>query len=385
MASSGSANNLSNDSPFFDISDFQRIFGEGKFELPRRWNGIDFIKDLQDLFSEYTASFESLWFSTDNLRTFGSMINHLCDGIIKAITTYLDGKPSGAFDIFYNQVYQKLMKDPLPFYSSISLPASMLQEDKQKLFRMRKVYTNGLYRRKDIFHTPYNKRNNIATTRYSIPGFPSLYLSSSIKLCKEELNCSIETGRYIVSRFGVSRKSFNSLKIIDLGLKPSDFMDDFSTKDTVDRNKKLTPRSIKRERQTLIDQSKIRNPDLIRRYFLWYPVIAACSYIRLSRNDPFSFECILPQLLMQSVMAGRNDGLTIGIRYFSCASVLASDMGFDYVFPTSGNKSPKDENFCDDLGNTFQMTKPLFLSEYTDDRYCTLALSNMNLGFFYEP
>ncbi len=26
----------------------------------------------------------------------------------------------------------------------------------------------------------------------------------------------------------------------------------------------------------------------------------------------------------------------IGIRYFSCASVRASDIGFNYVFPTSG-------------------------------------------------
>ena len=36
----------------------------------------------------------------------------------------------------------------------------------------------------------------------------------------------------------------------------------------------------------------------------------------------------------------------IGIRYFSCASVKASDMGFNYVFPTSGRQKSSGLPYC---------------------------------------
>ena len=35
------------------------------------------------------------------------------------------------------------------------------------------------------------------------------------------------------------------------------------------------------------------------KYFFWYPIILACSFERKNKNDPFSSEYIVPQLIMQ--------------------------------------------------------------------------------------
>ena len=70
----------------------------------------------------------------------------------------------------------------------------------------------------------------------------------------------------------------------------------------------------------------------------------------------------------------------VGIRYFSCASVKASEMGFNYVFPASG-KQTKD-SFCPTLSRAFKLTKPYFLHEYSDIVFCEDALrKDNNLGF----
>ena len=55
----------------------------------------------------------------------------------------------------------------------------------------------------------------------------------------------------------------------------------------------------------------------------------------------------------------------MGIRYFSCASKEASELGFNYVFPASGKKA-KNKEFCEILAKSFEFTKPE-LFEYNDE------------------
>lgn len=90
----------------------------------------------------------------------------------------------------------------------------------------------------------------------------------------------------------------------------------------------------------------LENASVRAAYLLWYPLIAACSYISVSKKDPFAAEYIIPQLLMQWVRCeiGSQPGIEdeysqlIGIRYFSCVSQKASETKFNYVFPTSGKQ-----------------------------------------------
>ena len=49
------------------------------------------------------------------------------------------------------------------------------------------IVTKQEYEIEDIFHIPYNLRAKISSNRYSISGYPSLYLSTSLELCKQEL------------------------------------------------------------------------------------------------------------------------------------------------------------------------------------------------------
>ena len=128
----------------------------------------------------------------------------------------------------------------------------------------------------------------------------------------------------------------------------------------------------------------VKNVNVRSAYLLWYPLIAACSFIRTNKNDPFAAEYIIPQLLMQWVRSEINskehediDNLT-GIRYFSCASVRASDMGFNYVFPTSGQQKSSDLPYCSVLTRAFCLTKPVYIHEYDDIRTCEWKLSKSN-------
>lgn len=115
-------------------------------------------------------------------------------------------------------------------------------------------------------------------------------------------------------------------------------------------------------------------------YLLWFPVIAACSFIRANKKDPFAAEYIVPQLLMQWVRSEMNSRIIekpysvlnqlIGVRYFSCASKRASDLGFNYVFPVSGRQHSEQYPFCPILMRAFRMTKPYFINEYDSIEKC---------------
>ena len=68
----------------------------------------------------------------------------------------------------------------------------------------------------------------------------------------------------------------------------------------------------------------------------------------------------------------------IGIRYFSCASVKASDMGFNYVFPTSGRQKSYELPYCAVLTKAFRLTNPVYIHEYDNISACEWKLSKSN-------
>ena len=68
----------------------------------------------------------------------------------------------------------------------------------------------------------------------------------------------------------------------------------------------------------------------------------------------------------------------IGIRYFSCASVKASDMGFNYVFPTSGRQKSAELPYCAVLTKAFQLTKPVYIQKYDSIHSCEWELTQSN-------
>lgn len=237
--------------------------------------------------------------------------------------------------------------------------------DNMSLFRVTCVTDNKPYGRSRVFHTPYNMRSKVSTSRYSIAGYPSLYLGTSLKLCCEEIHLNPYKDFALAAAFKFERVleyTNTNIRVIELGVKPQDFVR-LEPNNEIQHNRFIPFR--------LLEDINVKSA-----YVLWYPLIEACSFIRTNKNDPFAAEYIIPQLLMQwvrSEMCTSQDdkyNQLIGIRYFSCASVRSSDMGFNYVFPTSGKQKSAELPYCSILSKAFQLTKPQYIHEYDDIGAC---------------
>lgn len=311
-----------------------------KYNLPIKWDGNNFLDALTELLNDYNNDF----FGRTN-----SDINFIIEGILSALKYFFNGLPSKAFKIFstmFNTFYDKhfimvYIKDNI----SDSLP---------NLYRIRKVNKITDYERKDIFHVPYNLRENIDDCRYSIHGFPSLYLSTSLKLSYLETKANRQRNLYIASLFKQTKTHFDSsIKVVELGIKPQDFQ-------LIDTNSSVF------ERKT---RCKNLNLDLINKqnyqyeYFYWYPLIAACSFCKSHGRKSFHPEYIIPQLLMETIRTIKKDDEVIGIRYFSCSNLFNFNLTNDinYVFPTSGKSFSEEFNYCRNLSKIFELTKPIIL------------------------
>ena len=362
-----------------DISDvlFKQILNDSRLFLPLRWNGSDFSSTLNNLFDYYINKIEMLskeTYNKDHIRVDTAYIKRLCGSLNKVVNHYMNGFPSNAY-ISFNKVMNLLMEKPLKIYQKSStelfeVSKDSLKEDEDlKLFRAVSVDENKPYQRTRVFHTPFNLRSKVSTSRYSIAGYPSLYLGTSLALCCEEIHSNPYQGFTIASMFKLERTieyTNTNIRVIELGVKPQDFVN-------VEYNNEIRERRIPRR---LLEDENIKSS-----YLIWYPLIASCSYIRTNKKDPFAPEYIIPQLLMQWV---RNEIRTdddydqlVGIRYFSCASVKSSDMGFNYVFPTSGQPKSAELPYCSVLSKAFRLTNPVYIHEYDDIRSCEYHLSKV--------
>lgn len=349
-----------------DISEpeFRRIFRDESFHLPIRWGGSDFSQTLDELYTRYINEIQFV-IPKSSVRE----VQRDCDLIIRAVNHHLNGFPNKAYKSMETLMSRMIPSVGSHFQNAIDefRYSEISRHHPMYLFRATGVPDNQPYSRERIFHTPYNMRSRVSTNRYSIAGFPSLYLGTSLELCCEEIHLTPHRGYSVAARFEPDvyyKYEDRPISFIDLAIKPQDFLN------TALDNEIRKGRSV--NRNILLD------PKMRGAYLHWYPVIAACSYIRVNKEDPFAAEYIIPQLLMQWVrsemqaMKSRQNQL-IGIRYFSCASVRASNMGFNYVFPTSGEQR-KDKPYCPVLTHAFRLTRPHYIHEYSDIKQCENAL-----------
>lgn len=350
-----------------DISDatFKSILKDENLYLPIRWDGNDFSSTLNSLFNHYINQLEMV---SSEKGVFGKTvcvnvenIKKVCGLIIKTVNDYLNGFPSKSY-ISFKQIMSILMQQPLRIYQKSAME-QFLENDELKLFRVAYVSDNKPYGRSRVFHTPYTMRSRVSTSRYSIAGYPSLYLGTCLDLCCEEIHVNPQYDFVLASVFKLERTieySNTNISVIELGVKPQDFSELVNNETT----------------KRLIDYRLLKDKEVRSAYLLWYPLIAASSYIRTNKNDPFAAEYIIPQLLMQWVRSEissqkyENYDQLIGIRYFSCASVKASEMGFNYVFPTSGQQKSAKLPYCSILTRAFKLTKPVYIHEYEDIYDC---------------
>lgn len=354
----------------FNISDnqFKRIMCNPNFNLPVRWEGRNFERAISDLLDEYIN--ELLLFGEDkdpdneyfmNIEVDTDKICLISDLLKRCIREYHQGFPSNAFRTM-KRIMNVLIERPLKVYQK-SGSLEPLETDRLYLFRLRGISDTAKHTKKDLFHVPSSARSMISTCRYSIAGYPSLYLTTSIELGKEEIGRT--NNNLLVSRFKLIRSQQElNIRVLELAVRPQDFYNEsreynnanMLTKDLRDIN--------------------LRNKDFRASYLLWYPLIAACSFIRANKNSPFSSEYIIPQLLMQWIRKQVGGNELMGIRYFSCASIRASELGFDYVFPVNNTKY--EEGYCSVLRDSFSLTNPVYLGDYDSIGQCERYLISCN-------
>ena len=342
---------------------------EKDFRLPIRWDGKDFYKELYLLLKEYRIRVKNR-LSADEYAKYGDDIEDVCRKVCLAVSESLRGNPYEA----YNAVDEtlKLLTEKYECY---------LHEDDLKdcqLYRAVDVKDKATHDRKRVFHVPFNLRSKISTQRYSIPGYPALYLGTSIELNCEEIHKSPKDDTVMAARFEFSsdiddklgEQFLKELYILDLSVKPQDFQ----------IQQESSPRF-----ELPIIHTFSEHPE---HYLLWYPLIAACSFIRVYREDPFSPEYIVPQLVTQWAKKMKNaqkddhgfeQQPLCGICYFSCLSEKASKKGVNFAFPSSGSDIwafDELKNYCPILATNFLLTEPVFVSEYESPEKCEDTLKN---------
>lgn len=175
-----------------------------------------------------------------------------------------------------------------------------------RFFRVRAVdYESSSIQKNadELFHIPLSKRAYSNNERFSLVGFPSLYLSTMLPLAWQECGYpqkyyySEYQYKYSIDQSSGKRLLENEFKFLLL-YSPSEIA--------------IWGMSIKYNNFALW-------LEVIKRYLKTYPLILACSFVNQSGKVPYKQEYIIPQMLMQWVQ--RNSSKVQGIEYFTCADI----------------------------------------------------------------
>lgn len=243
-------------------------------------------------------------------------ISEICEKLNTIVSNSLKGWQSTAYIQLQNLIYGKK-----GLASKINLANMIITiEVDSDFYRVRQLPSIYEIEAKELFHIPLSKRGIVKTQRYSIPGYPCLYLGKSIYGCWEEMRRP-PMHTCAVSRF----QNRAELNFIDFSL-PS-------------KNKLELP-----EYQKLI------------------PLIIACMIPVANDSDTFKPEYIIPQLIFEWFLKNRNlYGKTIhGIAYTSThlndEFFFPHDKFINYAIPVFDINEK--HTYCKELSSIFQLTKP---------------------------
>lgn len=235
---------------------------------------------LEHLFEYYCSHLEFLSVKQQ------ASIQKICNLILKIVEMDND-EAKEAFD---RLMELKIIKNNLHFIEK-ELPIDGYGKKYANLFRLREVKENRKYKRKDIFHEPKIDvtDKNRGNYRYNLEERPSLYLSSTTYCCFKELGFDTNEQRVIGSLFRLDPNSSQELYILDLAVRPIDYV----------KNKNTNKNYKEYE------------------YIFVYPLIAACSVVVCDSSARNIKEYKISNLLYRWLNKNYEDKLC-GIRYFSC-------------------------------------------------------------------
>lgn len=259
-----------------------------------------------------------------------------------AINFYYEGKPAKAYTEIKSLLRNvSVIRDLSDGYQGFILHSfDFLKEN--NLFRMTKINTTSDSKctKNEIFHIPFEIRGKASTARFSIPGFPCLYLGTSAKVCW------LETGKHedktYISRFRVNNKNF-SLTPLNLSIPK------FFTEEIYDKSSDLNFEAFC--------------------FLITFPLIQTCSFKIHEKSVDYKFkpEYIIPQLLMQ--FTGEEKSKFNSIIYSSTKAESNTMKSLNIVIPV---RTIKDSGFCDELKDAIELTEPIHVTNFTDSGFESL-------------
>jgi hypothetical protein len=280
-------------------------------------NDDDFRTVLEDKLDSITEFIESQSKSIpddslekNEISRFTKNFNDTVENIKLTIAEYYDGRPDVAyktFEVTLNDLFQRGI-----------LPKKLFQ--RTPFYRLRVFTEKPFTKREEIFHIPFRKRTLVAPQRYSIAGYPCLYLSNSVYTAWEELH------RPPLDSVGFAEfVSSYSLYFVNLSLQ------DF---------KKFI-------QETEDCLSFFEN-------IILYPILMICSIKVTHPTHPFKPEYIFPQLILRWC---KSEDDYHGVMYDS-TRIHSKSKGIFYNFVIPVGDYLRSTDFCPDLTRKLKLTIP---------------------------
>ena len=312
--------------------DKDKLYSEMVDMVPVKSDGTDsFRKTITKKLNDYQILIKDLdkkdcpkeWEKTT------ARVKQLCDGINRAVESEYRGMRHSSYASIKNQLdgYERpnVTIEKLAFSNNIkTIPANSV------FYRMREVSLQDRYNleRKELFHIPMDKKGLVKTQRFSVPGFPCLYLSSRVYGCWEEMGRP-DFGTIMVSKF-VSQIEF---KVLDLRVPSKDIWE----KDMVN-------------------------------YTSLFPLVIASMVPVKNSSDSYKPEYLIPQLITEWIISqnkGKKDPNKdiIGVLFTSTHKNkeefnFPDDYYDNYAIPVL--KPMKSKDYCNKLAEMFKLTAPTY-------------------------
>ena len=192
----------------------------------------------------------------------------------------------------------------------------------------------------ELFHIPINKRAYTSSERFSLGGFPSLYLSTVLPLAWQE--CGYPQ-KYYYSEYQYDKMT-NETRNYEDELK---FFALYSPKEIYEWGISMKLNDFEVWLEFVI------------RYLILYPLVLGCSFVNHGGKVSYKQEYIIPQMLMQWVQ--RNNEIVQGVSYFTCLDIEMMPKeycGYNLAIPIM---KPYDEkNYSERLRKEFIWTMPKY-------------------------
>ena len=295
--------------------------------------GKDFRDRLRIALKSYIDNVTNLD-DVDRCDGWDELINELkslVNGLNDSVLAFYKGQHTTAMQKLTNQLKKADMEKQVIEQNHSFYRMRIFEERKREI-------KNG-----ELFHIPPSQRGVVKTQRYSMSGYPCLYLGESIYSCWEEMERP-NTDMCMFSRL----KNLEAINVIDMRIPTQEAWDGD-----------------------------------MKRVLKVFPWVIACMVVVDDSKKVFKAEYIIPQLLTEWVIAERRRGQDVfihGIRYTS--AYKNNDFGFpDRVFDNVAIPviNPIKGIYCKTLSSKFQITQPTCF-EYEELRGLNIDLGSVDIS-----